>query len=130
VAQAGGRLIVSPDTNPEVIRASKARGLQSFPGVMTPSECFAALRAGADGLKLFPGSLLGPSGLKAIRAVLPPATQVLAVGGAAPENFAEWRDAGIDGFGIGTALYRPGDSAAVVAAKASAIVRSYDEVFR
>ncbi|MCB1389458.1 MAG: 2-dehydro-3-deoxy-6-phosphogalactonate aldolase [Rhodobacteraceae bacterium] len=129
VASAGGRLVVSPDTNPEVIRETKARGLASYPGVMTPSECFAALRSGADALKLFPGSLIGPGGLQAIRAVLPTGTQVLAVGGAGPANFAAWRSAGADGFGIGTALYRPGDDADTVARRAREVVRAYDAVF-
>lgn len=126
VADAGGKLIVSPDANPEVIRATKALGLLSYPGVMTPTECFTALRAGADGLKIFPGVLVGPEGLKAIRAILPKGTEVLAVGGAGPENFAEWFAAGADGFGIGTAIYRPGDSAETVSEKAKAIVAEYD----
>lgn len=126
VADAGGKLIVSPDANPEVIRASKAQGLLSYPGVMTPTECFAALRAGADGLKIFPGVLVGPEGLKAIRAVLPKGTEVLAVGGAGPDNFAQWFAAGADGFGIGTALYKPGDSAETVSDKAKNIVACYD----
>lgn len=126
VAEVGGTLIVSPDANPEVIRASKAKGLLSYPGVMTPTECFAALRAGADGLKIFPGMLVGPEGLKAIRAVLPKGTEVLAVGGAGPENFAQWFAAGVDGFGIGTAIYRPGDSAKTVSDKAKIIVAEYD----
>ncbi|MFC4668521.1 2-dehydro-3-deoxy-6-phosphogalactonate aldolase [Seohaeicola nanhaiensis] len=126
VQVAGGRLVVSPDMNPEVIRATKAAGMRSYPGVMTPSEAFAALRAGADGLKLFPGSLIGPAGLAAMRAVLPPGTEVLAVGGAAPGNFKEWIAAGADGFGIGTAIYRPGDSAATVARKAAEIVTAFD----
>ncbi|MCB1354229.1 MAG: 2-dehydro-3-deoxy-6-phosphogalactonate aldolase [Rhodobacteraceae bacterium] len=129
VAVAGGRLVVSPDCNPEVIAATKAAGLLSCPGVMTPTECFAALRAGADVLKLFPATLLGPAGLAAMRAVLPKGTEVLAVGGAGPENFAAWKQAGADGFGIGTALYRPGDSAAEVAARAARITAAYDEVF-
>ncbi|MBA4350366.1 MAG: 2-dehydro-3-deoxy-6-phosphogalactonate aldolase, partial [Rhodobacter sp.] len=90
VAEAGGRLIVSPNCDPEVIRASKLRGLASWPGVMTPTECFAALKAGADGLKIFPASLIGPDGLKAMRAVLPKGCQVYAVGGAGPDNFAQW----------------------------------------
>lgn len=126
VAAAGGRLIVSPNCDPAVIAATKARGLHSWPGVMTPTECLAALRAGADGLKLFPGSLIGPAGLKAISVVLPPGTQVYAVGGAGPENFAAWRAAGADGFGIGTALYQPGMSVAEVADRAVKIVAAFD----
>lgn len=126
VASTGATLIVSPDANPDVIAATKKRELLSYPGVMTPTECFAALRAGADGLKFFPASLVGPDGLRAIRAVLPPGTEVLAVGGAGPENFAAWFAAGADGFGIGTALYRPGDSAADVSQKARAIVARFD----
>jgi 2-dehydro-3-deoxyphosphogalactonate aldolase len=129
VRQAGGRLVVSPDCNAEVIAATRAAGMLSYPGVMTPTECFAALRAGASGLKLFPGSLIGPEGLRAIRAVLPAGTEVLAVGGAGPENFADWKAAGADGFGIGSALYRPGDGAEAVALKASVLVARYDAVF-
>lgn len=127
VAEAGGRLIVSPNCDAEVILATKARGLASWPGVMTPTECFAALKAGADGLKIFPASLIGPDGVKAIRAVLPKETQVYAVGGAGPENFAQWIKAGANGFGIGTALYTPGLSVAEVAARAARIVTAYDE---
>lgn len=129
VQAAGGRLIVSPDCNAQVIAETKRLGMASYPGVMTPTECFAALRAGADGLKLFPGSLIGPEGLKAIRAVLPKGTEVLAVGGASPDNFAQWQAAGCDGVGIGSALYKPGDSPADVAAKAAVIVSAYDKVF-
>ncbi len=127
VAAAGGTLIVSPNCNPSVIAATKAAGLQSWPGVMTPTECFAALDAGADGLKIFPASLIGPDGIKAIRAVLPLGTQVYAVGGAGPANFRQWINAGADGFGIGTALYTPGLSVAEITAKATAIVAAYDE---
>ncbi len=125
----GARLVVSPNMNAEVIKATKAAGMASYPGVMTPTECFAALQSGADGLKIFPASLLGPEGLKAIRAVLPVGTEVLAVGGAGPENFDLWAKAGIDGFGIGTAIYKAGDSAEVVRAKARTIVAAYDKVF-
>ena len=127
VAQMGGRLIVSPNCDQRVIVATKAAGLQSWPGVMTPTECFAALKAGADGLKIFPASLIGPDGLRAIRAVLPVGTQVYAVGGAGPENFGAWVAASADGFGIGSALYKPGLMAQDVAARARDIVQAYDE---
>lgn len=126
VAAAGGRLVVSPNADPAVIAATKAAGMQSWPGVLTPTECFAALAAGADGLKIFPSFLLGFDGLKAIRAVLPPGTQVYAVGGAGPENFAQWMAAGANGFGIGTALFKPGRSVADVAARARDMVTALD----
>lgn len=126
VADAGGRLIVSPNCDPAVIAATKAMGMQSWPGVMTPTECFAALAAGADGLKIFPASLIGPDGLKAIRAVLPRATLVYAVGGAGPDNFGQWIRAGADGFGIGTALYTPGLPLREVSDRAARIVAAYD----
>lgn len=126
VAEAGGKLVVSPDCNPEVINATRAQGLESWPGVFTPTEAFAALRAGATGLKLFPGSMIGPKGLQAMRAVLPKGTQVYAVGGAGPDNFGEWLAAGADGFGIGTALYTPGMSRDEIAERAVKVVAAYD----
>lgn len=126
VAQAGGKLVVSPNCDPRVIHATKTSGLQSWPGVMTPTECFAALKNGADGLKIFPGSLIGPAGMQAIRAVLPRGTQVYAVGGAGPDNFAEWIAASVDGFGIGSALYKPGMSVDDIATRAADIVAAYD----
>lgn len=130
VRAAGGTLIVSPNCDPEVITAARAAGMASWPGVMTPTECFAAIKAGATGLKLFPGSLLGPEGLKAIRAVLPTDVPVYAVGGAGPSNFAEWAKAGANGFGIGTALYIPGLSTDDIHARALQIVAAYDAVFQ
>ena len=127
VAEAGGKLIVSPNCDPDVIRRSVALGLQSWPGVFTPTEAFAALQAGATGLKLFPGTMAGPEGLAAMRAVLPAGTQVFAVGGAGPENFDLWIRASADGFGIGSALFKPGMSVEDVAARARQIVTAYDE---
>lgn len=126
VADAGGKLVVSPNADSGVIAATKARGMQSWPGVMTPTECFAALAAGADGLKIFPASLVGPEGIKAMRAVLPKGCQVFAVGGAGPDNFGEWRKGGVDGFGIGTAIYTPGLTAGQVRERAVRIVAAYD----
>lgn len=126
VADAGGRIIVSPSFDADVVIATKALKLASWPGVLTPSECFGALKAGADGLKIFPCSVIGPAGIKAMRAVLPPQTEMYAVGGAGPANFAEWFGAGITGFGVGTALYQPGNTLAQVQKAARDIVRAYD----
>lgn len=126
VADHWGRLIVSPNCDPRVIARTKELGLDSWPGVMTPTECFAALDAGADGLKIFPANLIGPEGLRAMRAILPLGTKVYAVGGAGPANFAAWMAAGADGFGLGTALYTPGLTVAEVAARAAQIVAAYD----
>lgn len=128
VAETGGRLIVSPDCNPEVITTTKALGLASYPGVITPTECFAALRAGADALKLFPAHVLGTDGVRAIRAVLPADCRLYAVGGVAPANFATWRAAGINGFGLGNALYRPGRTPAEVAQVARESIAAYDAI--
>ena len=128
LSKLGAHMVVSPDCNPRVIVATKQAGMKSYPGVMTPTECFAALRNGADGLKLFPGSLIGPDGLRAINAVLPPETETYAVGGAGPKNFADWAAAGASGFGIGTAIYKAGFSASDVKSRAQEIVAAYDSV--
>ena len=125
VADVGGQLIVSPNCDVEVIAATKARSMQSWPGIFTPTEAFAALKAGADGLKLFPGSMAGPEGLSAMRAILPQGTKVFAVGGAGPDNFDAWIAASADGFGLGSALYRPGLTAEEVGTRARDIVTAY-----
>ncbi|MFP7672980.1 2-dehydro-3-deoxy-6-phosphogalactonate aldolase [Marivita sp. S0852] len=130
LSRLGAGMVVSPDCNPRVIVATKQAGLQSYPGVMTPTECFAALRNGADGLKMFPGALIGPDGLKAMKAVLPDDTETYAVGGAGPETFSAWAAAGASGFGIGSALYTPGMSAQEVKTRAQDIVAAYDAVMR
>lgn len=127
VASAGGRLIVSPGTDPEVIAATAAAGLVSAPGYFTPSEAFAALRAGAHALKLFPAEAASPAVVKAQRAVLPKDVPLLVVGGITPEKMADYREAGADGFGLGGALYRPGQTAAEVARQARAFVAALDE---
>ena len=125
----GAQMVVSPDCNPDVIAATKAAGLLSYPGVFTPTEAFAALRAGADGLKFFPAFKLGLDGFQALKAVLPAQAATYAVGGVGPANFAEWKSAGISGFGIGTSLFKPGMTLAEIAANAETMVRAYDEVF-
>jgi 2-dehydro-3-deoxyphosphogalactonate aldolase len=129
LAGLGARLVVSPDCNPEVIAATKAAGLLSYPGVFTATEAFAALRAGADGLKFFPAFKLGVDGYAALAAVLPPGTESLAVGGVGPADFEAWAAAGVSGFGIGSALYKPGLSAGNVADRAGALVSAYDAAF-
>ncbi len=127
VAGAGGRFIVSPDTNPEVIAETVRLGLASYPGVFSPTDAFAAIRAGATGLKFFPAEILGAKGIKAMKAVLPPAMPVYAVGGANPDNFHEFFAVGCTGFGLGTYLYTPGRSAEDVAERAASAVTAYDK---
>jgi len=126
VAAAGGTFIVSPDCNEAVIARTRDRGLQSYPGVFSPTEAFRAIRAGASGLKFFPAEVLGAAGIKAIKAVLPPEIPLYAVGGANPANFAEFLAAGCTGFGIGSYLYKPGTTVAEITARASALVAAYD----
>jgi 2-dehydro-3-deoxyphosphogalactonate aldolase len=126
VADAGGQFVVSPDANEAVIAKTCARGMKSYPGVFTPSEAFRAIRAGATGLKFFPAEVLGPKGIKAMKAVLPPDMPLYAVGGANPDNFSEYFAAGCVGFGLGTYIYKPGMMASDVAARANAAVAAYD----
>jgi 2-dehydro-3-deoxyphosphogalactonate aldolase len=127
VADAGGRLIVSPNFDADVVAETKRLGLLSFPGVLTPSECFAALKARADGLKVFPAFQMGIEGLKAIRAVLPKGAQLYMVGGVGPESFAEWLAASADGFGLGSSLYKPGMDAEEVHRRARRMVAAWDD---
>lgn len=122
IATAGGQLIVMPHASESVVRTAKGRGLLACPGFFTPSEAFAMLAAGADALKLFPAEAASPAVLRAMRAVLPAGTAVLPVGGVDAESIAAWRAAGAAGFGIGSAIYKPGDSAATVGAKARRLV--------
>ncbi|MDH3667130.1 MAG: 2-dehydro-3-deoxy-6-phosphogalactonate aldolase [Paracoccaceae bacterium] len=123
---AGGQLVVSPNFDAGVVAETKALAMQSFPGVFTATECFGALAAGADGLKIFPAFKLGTDGLKALRDVLPSECPVYAVGGVGPDDLATWIEAGADGFGIGGALFRPGASATNAAAKARLFTAAYD----
>jgi 2-dehydro-3-deoxyphosphogalactonate aldolase len=125
VAKADGRFVVSPNCNPAVIRRTKVLGLGSWPGVFTASECFAALEAGADGLKIFPAVQMGPAGLKALRAVLPSRTEIYLVGGVGPKDFAAWRAAGATGFGLGGNLFTPDWSVERIAEAAKACVKAY-----
>jgi len=123
VREVGGRIIVSPDTNPEVISAAASAGLVSSPGYYTPSEAFVAIRAGATSLKLFPAEGATPAVLKAHLAVIPREIPILVVGGVQPDNMRPWLDAGATGFGLGGGLYKPGQSPAETLDKARAYVR-------
>ena len=124
---AGGTFVVSPDTNEDVIRRTRALGMASYPGVFTPSEAFRAIRAGATGLKFFPAEVLGSKGIKAMKAVLPPALPLYAVGGANPDNFREYFAAGCAGFGLGTYIFKPGMTLDEIGGRARAAVAAYDE---
>jgi 2-dehydro-3-deoxyphosphogalactonate aldolase len=127
IAEAGGGLIVAPNTDARVIRAAKAAGMVSAPGCFTPTEAFAALEAGADALKLFPAEAAPPAVVKALRAVLPRAVPLIAVGGITPGAMAAYRAAGADGFGLGSAIYAPGMTAAEVGTRARAFVTALAE---
>lgn len=126
IAEAGGRLIVMPHAGDAVVREAKSRGLHAIPGFATPTEAFAMLEAGADALKLFPAEASGPPVLKAMRAVLPKSAPVLPVGGITPEKMAAYREAGAAGFGLGSALYKPGMSAAEVAENARRFITALE----
>ena len=121
----GARVIVSPHTDPAVIRAAKAAGLYALPGFFTASEAFAALNAGADGLKLFPAEAASPQMVKALKAILPPAAPLFAVGGVTPNGMSPWLAAGAKGFGLGSALYKPGMDPATVGTNARAFVAAW-----
>ena len=124
VHAAGGRLVVSPHFNPAVVRQALALNMVVLPGVATPTEAFAALEAGAHGLKLFPAEMISPAAVKALRAVLPQSTALMPVGGITPDNMAAYRAAGASGFGLGSSLYAPGKSAQAVQQQALAFAKA------
>jgi 2-dehydro-3-deoxyphosphogalactonate aldolase len=126
VADTGARLLVAPNTDAQVLQAAATRGMVTMPGVFSPSEALAALRAGASALKFFPASVLGPSGISAIRTVLPPDCPVGAVGGISSADFGAYMRIGVRLFGLGTSLYPPGASPAEVGTRARAAVEAYD----
>ncbi|MCR9138108.1 MAG: 2-dehydro-3-deoxy-6-phosphogalactonate aldolase [Alphaproteobacteria bacterium] len=129
LAGIGGRLMVSPNVDADVIRRASDHEMVTMPGVLTPTEALSAVKAGASGLKFFPASVLGPSGISAIRSVLPPNTEIGAVGGVSHREFAEYRAVGIRTFGLGSSLYKPGMSPDDVAERAKLTVETYDSVF-
>ncbi|WFU17265.1 2-dehydro-3-deoxy-6-phosphogalactonate aldolase [Bradyrhizobium sp. CB3481] len=122
----GGRLMVSPNVDPEIIASARARGMVTMPGVFSPTEALLAAKAGASSLKFFPASVLGAAGITAIRAVLPADIMIAAVGGVSDTNFADYVKAGITAFGLGSSLYKPGMTAAQVADRAKATIEAYD----
>ena len=130
VFAAGGRLVVAPNSDTDVIREAVRLGMACLPGFATPTEAFAALAAGAHGLKLFPAEAASPAVLKAMLAVLPAGTRVLPVGGVTAHTMVQWQAAGARGFGIGSALYKPGKSAADVADSAAAFTAAYRGLIR
>ncbi|MGN6209239.1 2-dehydro-3-deoxy-6-phosphogalactonate aldolase [Asticcacaulis sp.] len=124
----GGQICISPNANPDVIRRAKALGLISFPAFFTPTEAFAAIDAGADAIKLFPAELAGTTGLKAMKAVLPKTVPVFPVGGVNPDNMKDFIEAGAAGFGIGSAVFKPGDTPEIVYKKARAFVEGWEAI--
>ena len=125
---AGGQMIVSPNFNPEVVQASVQRGLVSVPGILTPTEAFGALQAGANALKLFPAELASPAVVKALLAVLPAGSRLMPVGGVSAKNMQMWHDAGAAGFGIGSSLFKPGMTVAQVAQNAAEFVAACQDI--
>ncbi|MBO0124207.1 2-dehydro-3-deoxy-6-phosphogalactonate aldolase [Agrobacterium sp. OT33] len=123
---AGGKLMVSPNADADVIVAARVKGMVTMPGVLTPTEALVAAKAGATGLKFFPASIIGPSGINAIRTILPKDLVIAAVGGVSDRNFAEYTSAGITAFGLGTSLYKPGMTAAEVRERATVTLAAYD----
>ncbi len=130
VHAAGGQLIISPNFDADVVAQAVNLGMICLPGIATPSEAFGALAAGAHGLKLFPAEMFSPAVIRAMKAVLPPGTLMLPVGGISPTNMAAWRDGGADGFGIGSALYKPGKPAGSVKELAMQFIASYEQLAR
>lgn len=126
---AGGRLMISPNVDPEVLAAAAKAGMVTMPGVFTPTEALAALKAGASGLKFFPASALGPDGIKAISAILPKGTVIGAVGGVDEKTFAAYKAVGVRTFGLGSSLYKVGATSSFVRDRAKATVEAYDRVF-
>ncbi|AZB57821.1 2-dehydro-3-deoxy-6-phosphogalactonate aldolase (plasmid) [Cereibacter sphaeroides] len=126
LAGCGGRLLVSPNVDGAVLDRAGELGLVSMPGIMTPTEAFTALRHGASGLKVFPAGVLGPAGIGAMRAVLPKATVIGAVGGIDETSFAAYRAVGVAAFGLGSSLYRPGMTADEVAVRAQRSIAAFD----
>jgi 2-dehydro-3-deoxyphosphogalactonate aldolase len=129
LADAGGRLLVSPNVDTSVLAQAHSHGMVTMPGVFSPTEALTAVHAGASALKFFPASVLGPGGVSAIRAVLPPDTTVGVVGGVSEKSFEAYAAVGVRTFGLGSSLYKPGDSAGAIKAKAEAAVRAYDAAF-
>jgi 2-dehydro-3-deoxyphosphogalactonate aldolase len=126
----GGQICISPNANPDVIRRAKALGLISFPAFFTPTEAFSAIDAGADAIKLFPAELAGTIGLKAMKAVLPKTIPVFPVGGVNPDNMKDFIEAGAAGFGIGSAVFKPGDTPEIVYKKARAFVEGWEAIHK
>lgn len=126
LADIGCQVVISPNADPDVIMATKNAGMLSYPGVFTATECFSALKHGADGLKFFPAFKLGLDGFNALKAVLPKTAKTYAVGGVGAPDFHAWKAAGVTGFGVGSNLYKPGMSVAEIASNAATLVAAYD----